>query len=214
MTDKKTGSARLLPIAANASLIALELVGAAVGFASGGVPKFKYYTILSNVFALVSSIAFLVSYLKRGGKFKHIAGLMRYFASCCLAVTFLTVVFVLVPMAVPHGTAAEVLYKGPQLYHHILCPILACLSFIFIEQGIVPDKRLAALACAPTLLYAVVFIILNLLRVTRGPYPFLHVYEQPWFLSVIWFILIGGVAIGSSLLIGKLKKLFAKPALP
>lgn len=205
---KRGDKTRLLPIAANASIIVLELIGTALSFRNGGFRNLMWYTVLSNVFALVSSIAFLVSYLRRGGKVGFIAGMLRYLASCCLAVTFLTVIFVLVPMAVPGRGAANVLYKGPQLYHHILCPILSALSFIFVERGMRINKKATAAACAPTLLYALVFIVLNLLRAVRGPYPFLHVYEQPWFLSVIWFLVIGGISFGSAALIGKLKNRF------
>lgn len=197
----------LLAVAANASIVALELVGSVMGFSNGlGLTNFKWYTVQSNVFALASSVAFLVSYLKHGGKIGYIAGMMRYIASCCLAVTFLTVIFVLAPMAAKTGEAAEVLWKGPQKFHHIICPLLTAVSFVFLEQGMSIDRRRIAAACMPTLAYAVVFIILNLLRVTDGPYPFLRVYKQPWFMSVIWFLIMSGVALGSAVLIGWLRE--------
>ncbi len=204
MSDRRKNKARLLPVAANASIIVLELIGTSISYRNGGLGNLRWYTVLSNVFALVTSIAWLISYLKRGGKVRYIAGMLRYMASCCLAVTFLTVIFVLVPMAAPSGGVARVLYKGPQIYHHILCPLISCLSFIFLEQGMRINKKMALASNVPTLTYAVVFIILNLLRVTVGPYPFLHVYEQPVYMSVIWFFVIAGVALGSSFLIGKL----------
>lgn len=201
---------KLLPVAANAALIVLELVGTAISFRSGGAKNLKYYTVLSNVFALVSSIAFLCSYLRRGGKVSHIAGMMRYIASCCLALTFLTVIFVLVPMAIPYGTAANVLYKGAQIFHHIICPILSCVSFIFFEQDIELPKKAYITAVAPTLTYAAVFVILNLLKAVRGPYPFLHIYEQPVYISVLWFMILGGTALGAAALISRLRKKFSK----
>ena len=42
----------------------------------------------------------------------------------------------------------------------------------------------------PTIIYAAVMIVLNLLKVLRGPYPFLYVYEQPIYMSVIWAVAI------------------------
>ena len=51
-----------------------------------------------------------------------------------------------------------------------------------------------------TIAYAIVFITLNILKVYEGPYPFLMVYKQPVYMSIIWFILIVGGAFG----IGKL----------
>ncbi|MBR4554569.1 MAG: hypothetical protein IKO27_03145 [Ruminococcus sp.] len=196
---------RLLPLACNAAMIVLELVGTSLAFAKGGLGTLKWFTVLSNILALISSIAFLISYLRRGGKVSFIAGLLRYFASCCLALTFLTVIFVLVPMAVPGGTVANVLFRGANLYHHLLCPILSCLSFIFAEQGVHIDKKLMFASLAPTMIYAVVFVILNIARVVKGPYPFLRVYEQPWYMSVVWAAVIGGLAAGSAWLIGRLR---------
>lgn len=202
---KDSKAARLLPVASNAAIILLELVGTAISFSNGGLRNLVYYTVLSNIMALISSIAFLISYLRRGGKAAYVAQMMRYLATCCLSVTFLVVVFVLVPMAAPYGNVAGVLYKGPQIYHHILCPILSFVSFIFIEQGMKLDRKKTAFGASPTLLYAIVFVILNAVRVLKGPYPFLHVYEQPWYMSVIWFIVINGVALGASALIAKFK---------
>ena len=47
-----------------------------------------------------------------------------------------------------------------------------------------------------TLIYAAIFITLNILKVYEGPYPFLMVYKQPVYMSIIWFILIVGGAFG------------------
>ncbi|MBO4760761.1 MAG: hypothetical protein J5520_03320, partial [Bacteroidales bacterium] len=41
-----------------------------------------------------------------------------------------------------------------------------------------------------TLLYGVVAITLNLLRLLYGPYFFLHVYEQPIYVSIFWVIVL------------------------
>ena len=47
-----------------------------------------------------------------------------------------------------------------------------------------------------TIAYAIVFITLNILKVYEGPYPFLMVYKQPVYMSIVWFILIVGGAFG------------------
>ncbi|HPF53799.1 MAG TPA: hypothetical protein PLM48_04040 [Clostridia bacterium] len=46
----------------------------------------------------------------------------------------------------------------------------------------------------PTLLYAIVIIILNIAKLLVGPYPFLHIYEQPWYMSIVWIAVILGMA--------------------
>ncbi|MBR1393803.1 MAG: hypothetical protein IJ561_08235 [Ruminococcus sp.] len=206
---KESKKVRLLPVASNAALILLELIGTAISFSNGGARNLVYYTVLSNILALISSIAFLISYLRRGGKVSFVAQMMRYFATCCLTVTFLVVVTILVPMAAPYGNAASVLYKGPQIYHHILCPILSFVSFVFIEQGMKLDRQKLVAGAAPTLAYALVFIVLNYIKAVHGPYPFLYVHEQPWYMSVMWFLVINGIALGFSFLIGKLRNKFS-----
>lgn len=50
------------------------------------------------------------------------------------------------------------------------------------------------IALAPTLAYALAAILLNLCRIIEGPYPFLMVYAQPWYASVMWCIVILGIA--------------------
>lgn len=45
----------------------------------------------------------------------------------------------------------------------------------------------------PTACYAVIMIVLNILHMVDGPYPYLRVYNQPVYMSVLWcFIILGG----------------------
>ena len=46
-----------------------------------------------------------------------------------------------------------------------------------------------------TILYTIVFLILNLAKVIEGPYPFLLVYENSVLVTIIWFIVIEGGAV-------------------
>ena len=52
----------------------------------------------------------------------------------------------------------------------------------------------------PPVLYAAVIVTLNLTRTVRGPYPFLLVYEQPVWASLLW----AGVILGTAWLIALL----------
>ena len=187
--DKRSKTALVL----NFAIIILELIGTAISFSNGGAGNLIYYTVLSNILALVSSVLF-VSLTLKGREGTALVSALRYCASVCLAVTFTVVVFVFVPMTIPYGTTANVLYKGPQLYHHLLCPIVSFVSFCFFENGAV-SRSFIAIGALPTLLYAVFSITLNLLRVIEGPYPFLMVYKQSWVESVIWFFVILGIGV-------------------
>lgn len=177
----------------NSVIIILEIIGSSISL-SGTFKNLIFYTVLSNILTLISSV-FFISFVIRGRELPAFVTALRFAATVCLSVTFLIVVFVFVPMALPYGTADDVLYKGAQIYHHISCPILSFISFTFFESGEVKRRDLM-IGALPTFLYAVVLIILNVTKIVYGPYPFLHVYEQPWFLSVMWGILIPSIAVG------------------
>ena len=56
----------------------------------------------------------------------------------------------------------------------------------------------------PTAVYAVCSTTGNALKIMNGPYPFLRVYEQPLYMSVIWFVLILSLAYIIALVIYKI----------
>ncbi|MBE6529639.1 MAG: hypothetical protein E7680_03430 [Ruminococcaceae bacterium] len=71
----------------------------------------------------------------------------------------------------------------------MLCPILSFVSLLLFEDT--PKQKGAALiAIVPTLLYAGLAVALNFARIWYGPYPFFHVYEQPWWQSILYAVVI------------------------
>lgn len=81
--------------------------------------------------------------------------------------------------------------NGTNLFQHTLCPILGIVSLLFMDPV---EKRDSRLALIPTGLYALVMTPLNNFRVISGPYVFLRVHDQPWYMSIVWLIGIGLVA--------------------
>jgi len=70
------------------------------------------------------------------------------------------------------------------------------------------SRRQTKIALIPTIIYGIVALLLNILKVMDGPYPFLKVYQQPFFISIPWaLIMIGGaylIALGLHSLSNKL----------
>ena len=188
-TTKKQWAAALL----NAAIVVLEIVAVCHNIREGGFPVFRYYTVLSNVLAGIVSLLYVVFFFVRHGQPPRLLACARYFATCCLTVTFLVVVFVLAPLM---HTFWSLLLTGSMLYQHLLCPLLSLLSFAVFER----DARLLArdipLSLIPTVLYGAVTVPLNIARVMRGPYPFMLVYEQPVWVSFLWVVVILGLAAG------------------
>ncbi|HPE96291.1 MAG TPA: hypothetical protein PLT66_09535, partial [Bacillota bacterium] len=88
----------------------------------------------------------------------------------------------------------EYLTGGSMLYHHTICPIIAIVSFMFLEDNSSIEKKQVFLSILPTGLYAVPVLILNIAKIMYGPYPFLYVYEQPIWMTCIWIIVILAMA--------------------
>ena len=187
-----SGKRLTLAAALNAAVTALETVGTTISL-SHGAGMLLYYTVCSNILTLFASGAFTVWAVAAGRKGARRVppwiSFARYISSGCLALTFFTVVLVLAPAAAPYGELPNVLYRGANLYHHLLCPVLSVLSFCFLERerGHKLTTRDNAIALIPTVIYAVILVILNAVRAVEGPYPFLMVYAQPVWASALWF---------------------------
>ena len=91
------------------------------------------------------------------------------------------------------------LLTGTMLFTHLLCPAAALMSFLLLEHRPGLGRKAALTAMIPTAVYAAVAVLLNLLRIWKGPYMFLLVYEQPVWASVLW----GIVILGGAYLVGK-----------
>lgn len=86
-------------------------------------------------------------------------------------------------------------FFGPNLYMHVLCPIIALISFIFFEKNDVENTLKNNLrAIYFTIIYAIILISLNIIGLVSCPYHFLKVTEQSVFMSIFWLILILGFA--------------------
>ncbi len=202
----KKPSRPVVGLVLNLLIVALEVVGLLLSIADHGWGLFQFYTQDSNLIALLACglmAAQQISCLcgKRESAARWV-WVLKYTSVCMLAVTFLVVIFVLAPIdgAGLRGYSV-MLFGGSMLYHHFLCPILAFISFLFFDGETRVTRRDTFLALIPTVLYALIAVLLNILRVMQGPYPFLMVYSQPVYASALWFIAIIGGAYLISLLI-------------
>ncbi len=155
---------------------------------------FTFYTENSNIFAmgacLLMAIAQLVA-LFTGREVPRWIKMYKYMASCCLMLTFLTVVFLLAPIYGPDGHYVMLL-TGSMLYHHFLNPVVCFFSFVFLERAPALPRKAPRYALLPTLAYGAPVLALSIAGIMHGPYFFFYVYEQPLWQSALWFVLIFG----------------------
>lgn len=173
----------------NLMLVALEIMGIKRAF-KYSCRTLRFYTTDSNIFLCITStimmITALVCIIKKCDIPRHIL-ILKYFSVCCITMTFIVVIAVLLPGKVSDGYGPHIMYKGAQIYHHTVCPIMAIIAFIFIEKKDKFDKLFIRAAYIPTAIYGVVIVILNLKGIVYGPYPFLRITTQPVYKSIFWF---------------------------
>ncbi|MBR1742395.1 MAG: hypothetical protein IJ733_11140 [Lachnospiraceae bacterium] len=186
----------------NAVLFIFGIAGLVITLLGMGIGEmFSYYTQDSNIFSMCVSGIYLLFWNK------DIPGWLnrlRYAASVSLMLTFTVVVFVLGPM---YGVVwyPWLFFHGANFFYHLSCPLLSFISFVLFEGGEKPAVPDTLIAIIPTLLYAVVLIIFNVINAVHGPYPFLYVHEQPVYMSIIWGITIPGIAWALAFVIRSLK---------
>ena len=119
--------------------------------------------------------------------------LLYYVATCCLSVTMIVVITTLIPsdnISYFDGIKHFML-EGSMLFHHFLCPVISFISFTMFEGNEKLNKKKTIwFAIIPTFIYGLLFTTLNVLRIVDGPYPFLRVHNQSWFMSIVWIIVI------------------------
>ncbi|MBR2468383.1 MAG: hypothetical protein IKB42_05030 [Clostridia bacterium] len=197
MSKNKQSIFLITAVVINFAIFVLEVVGIFLSAFAYGWGLFVYYTQLSNIFALLVSASF-VAYgicviVSKSYIIPLWLKLLRFMVTCCLAVTMIVVFVVLIPMIGEGGFRLMVLVNATP-YHHLICPLLSIISFIFFELKPELNIKHTVLALVPTIIYGLVMFLLNLLRVVEGPYPFLLVYNQPWFMTIVWAIAIFGLA--------------------
>ena len=180
---------RNVSIALSIIIIILEIIALIVCYNSFGI-NLAYYTIDSNIFLLISTILYLLTI----NNVPKIVQLLKYSSTLSVFITFLVVVFVLYPM---YNFNFQFLFlDGPNLYMHVLCPVLAIISFIFFDSNEIENSLKNNLRSLYfTIIYAIILISLNILNVVSGPYPFLKVNQQSPLMSLFWIVLILGGAL-------------------
>lgn len=190
-------NSRNINLTVNILIVILEMIGFILVFRELGIASLEYYTEDSNLLLLASSIIFII-FLSKNGELPRWFKSFRFVAVVSTTLTLIIVLTVLswtTDLGLHH-----LLFNGSMLYHHTLCPVLAILSFAFVEKY---DNLNAVKGLYFTLIYAAVMIALNVLKIVEGPYPFLLIYKQPVLHSVLWTVIILAITYAIALILKK-----------
>ena len=158
-------------------------------------PVFKdlviFYTHQSNFLALIASALFVLFgtvALFRDGRIPRLVKVFRLMCAVQLYITFIVVLVGLGPMTALAGGDLFAMYGGPMFVMHLMGPIVSLVSFVLLEGT--PRLTLgdAFLAIQYTWIYSIVMVILNAVGKVDGPYPFLMVDVNPWWVSLLYAI--------------------------
>ena len=197
---------KYISIFLNILLIVLEIIGIIYILGKYKLNLFMYYTIDSNILLLFASISYLIClFTGKNNKFIHF---LKFSATVSAAITFVVVLSIL--SWVSNISLYNLLIKDAMLYHHILCPLIAAISFVFFENYNSKMDRYELKGLIFTVLYAMIIIVLNIIKVISGPYPFLMVYNQSIIVSIIWFVIMTCITYTVSLTIKVLSEKYNK----
>ena len=173
----------------NLIVLALEARGLALSIPGRRWKIFAFYTQLSNLTAVISSLLLVMF-----GMVPTVI-VLRYLSSCMLVMTVLVTVCVLIPLG---GDPKLLLFSGSGLYVHLLCPTVSVGSYLFAEK----HPQSAAAILLPTMLtlsYGLTMLWLNARGRFDGPYPFFRVKNQTVRATIRWMgILTATIALVSS----------------
>ena len=207
--NKRSGA-----VLGNLLLIVLSLAGFYLSLRHGP-SVLLYYTEESNLLGLLGGLGMLVFLLvkKDISKVPTSILLLKFTGTICLLVTLCVTALVLVPQSVLTGGEMPWWYffiGDSMLFHHTLCPLVAFFTFLFFENDKRYNKKKTIwYPVLLTLLYGIVMLMLNYLKKIVGPYFFLMVYAQPWYLiaGIILAILILTYILARTALISNQKQL-------
>ena len=160
----------LCSIFLNLCIVRWEPMAIRMTWEAVGSQTFTFYTENSTVFAFFVCLLVAVCQvicLFTGQQLPRWVKTLKYIATCCLTMTFLTVVFVLGPYCADQGGVVFLLTESSMLYHHLLNPLCAFVSFVLLER----EPKLPA-RCVPlvyqqttrqTVLWCAAILAMNLL---------------------------------------------------
>lgn len=148
-------------------IIALATLGVVISYFLGNdgqyniPPSFRFFlfTTDSNILCMLTAIImsyFEIRYLKTGKEIPEIAVILKLIGSNAVTLTFTVVVLFLGPMT----DFVTMVFGGTSVYMHFAGPILAFVSFCFVENIHKISKKILIPAVVPTLIYGIVYTIM------------------------------------------------------
>lgn len=191
-------------LALGSNILLIVLAGLGLYFSIVDKNAFLYYSDNAGMFALSSSIIYVIIVLaKKEPNFLCLA--LRYVSTACLVLTFVATSYVATTTGENY---LDSFIKGSHLFNNLLCPIVSFISFTMFEgDRRLNKKKTIWYALIPTVIYGVIMLVCNVSNTFTGPYPFMMINDNPVYITVIVFVvtIILNYVIGRFLLLSNQK---------
>lgn len=191
-----------LALGSNILLIVLASLG--LYFSIVDKNAFLYYSDNVGMFALSSSIIYVIIVLaKKEPNFLCLA--LRYVSTACLVLTLVGTFYVATTTGENY---LDSFIKGSHLFNNLLCPIVSFVSFTMFEgDRRLNKKKTIWYALIPTVIYGIIMLVCNVSNTFTGPYSFMMINDNPVYVTVVVFIvtIILNYVIGRFLLLSNQK---------
>ena len=119
--------------------------------AEQGVGALRYFTLLSNLLCALASLAAAVCVCR--GSVPHVLWMLKYIGTAAVTVTLMTVMLYLGP-----AFGYKALLSGRDMLLHLICPVLAVVSFCFLERFYPLSFAAAMTGILPVALYGALYL--------------------------------------------------------
>lgn len=191
-------------LALGSNILLIVLAGLGLFFSIVDKNAFLYYSDNAGMFALSSSIIYVIVVLtKKEPNFLSLA--LRYVSTTCLVLTLVGTFYVATTTGENY---LDSFIKGSHLFNNLLCPIVSFVSFTMFEgDRRLNKKKTIRYALIPTVIYGIIMLVCNVSNTFTGPYSFMMINDNPVYVTVIVFIvtIILNYVIGRFLLLSNQK---------
>ena len=117
-----------------------------------GKKSLRFFTILSNLFCAISALLLVLNA-------SYWMWLLKYVGTVAVTVTLLTVMLFLGP-----NMGYKQMLSGKDLYLHLCGPLMAIVSFCFMERWYVLSFSLSLLGILPVIIYGFIYLFEVVIR--------------------------------------------------
>ncbi len=150
---------------------------------------FRYFTMLSNLLSAAASIAVVIAWLCGG--LPVWVQLLKFAGTAAVTVTMLTVLLLLAPLS--HEW--KDFLSGAQLLMHLICPLLAIVSFLVFEKTRPMTAWAIAVGVAPVALYGILYWYKVIFVPEERKWPDIYSFTRIGKWPLICLLMLSGTAL-------------------